>query len=221
MTEEAAARVANWSEDDNPINNCVYGGPPRSILSLSNFQWSRPDEHTIVIDRDMWVKPRIIHLDHEAPRGEPSGYGHSIGWFEEDGLHVYTDNFIDETWGMYTGIDSTAQKTLEERYWLSDGGMRLNVEFTVEDPGVLTATHQWKRVPDRELIKAECSVEVAWLYKTAGYANGVASIDEVAAAGLPAAQSGGDEGNPSYALLFLIGGVLIGFAIYSVTVRKQ
>ena len=231
LTEEAAARVADWSEDDNPINHCVYGGPPRSILSLSNFQWSRPDERTIVIDRDMWMKPRIIHLDRDAPRGEPSGYGHSIGWFEGEELHVYTDNFVDETWGMYTGIDSTAQKTLEERYWLSHEGMRLNVEFTVTDPGVLTsphtATHQWKRVPDRDLIKAECSVEVAWLYKTAGYADGGGPVSAASAppierpsAERSAAVPAGDEDKPPYALLWLIGGVLTGFAVYRATVRK-
>ena len=232
LTEAAAVRVANWSEDDNPINNCVYGGPPRSILSLSNFRWSRPDENTIIIDRDMWMRPRIIHLDHDAPRGEPSGYGHSIGWFEGAELHVYTDNFVDETWGMYTGIDSTAEKTLKERYWLSDGGMRLNVEFTVEDPGVLTAphtaTHQWKRVPDRELIKAECSVEMAWLYKTAGYSDDVAgSVGGAAAAaigggdeGMVEAKPGGEDEEVSYAMLLLMGVGLIGFAVYRAVLRK-
>jgi len=229
LTEEAAARVANWSEDDNPINNCVYGGPPRSIFTLSNFQWSRSDEDTMIIDRDMWTEPRIVHLDRDAPKGEPSGYGHSVGRFEGDEFHIYTDNFSDETWGMYTGIDSTAQKTLKERYWLSEGGMRLNVEFTVEDPGVLTepytATHQWKRVPDRELIKAECSVETAWLYKTAGYSESKSSVAASVAAAAnaeQAAQPAGEPagGRPPNTLFLLVGGALIGFAVYRAAFRK-
>ena len=173
LTPEYAEKVANWSEDDNPINSCVYGGPPRSIVSLSNFMWKRPDENRILIDRDMWPEPRVIHLSADAPKGEPSSNGHSVGRFEGDVLIVETDNFLPETWGMYTGIDSSAQKTLVERYWLSEGGMRLNVEFTVTDPVVLTRpytyTHQWKRVPDRPLTKVPCSLEIAWLYKTADY----------------------------------------------------
>ncbi len=193
LTPAYVEKVANWSEDDNPINNCVYGGPPRSIVSLSNFMWTRPDEHTILIDRDMWPEPRVIHLNADAPRAEPSSNGHSVGRFVGDELIVESDNFLAETWGLYTGIDSSAEKKLVERYWLSEGGMRLNVEFTVTDPVVLTRpytyTHQWKRVPDRPLTKVPCSLEIAWLYKTADYgveAEGVTEeimqsiLDEVA-----------------------------------------
>jgi hypothetical protein len=169
LTPEAAEDVANWSEHDNPLNNCVYGGPPRNIISLSNYFWSRQDENTVVIDRDMWLEPRIIHLNSDAPRGEPSSFGHSVGRFEGDEFIIESDNFVAEIWGMYTGIDSTEQKSLVERYWLSEGGLRLNVEFTVTDPGVLTEpytyTHQWKRVPDRDLAKAPCSLENAQAYR--------------------------------------------------------
>jgi hypothetical protein len=169
LTPEAAEDVANWSEHDNPLNNCVYGGPPRNIISLSNYFWSRPDENTLVIDRDMWMEQRIIHLNSDAPRGEPSSFGHSVGRFEGNEFIIESDNFVAETWGMFTGIDSTEQKTLIERYWLSEGGQRLNVEFTVTDPGVLTEpytyTHQWKRVPDRALAKAPCSLENAQAYR--------------------------------------------------------
>ncbi len=233
LTEAAAAAVANWSEDDNPINACMYGGPPRNILSLSNFQWSRPDQNTIVIDRDMWTEPRIIHLAHDAPKGEPSSYGHSIGRFDGGELNISTDNFTAEVWGMYTGIDSTAQKTLQERYWLSDDGVRLNVEFTVADPGVLTepftTTHQWKRVPDRALVKAECSVETAWMYKTAGYTPEESGIsDQVAAAiqresgaapqtaGAVAAEREGRKANP---LLFLFAAIVSLLIVWRVIKR--
>jgi hypothetical protein len=226
LTEAAAARTATWSEDDNPINNCVYGGPPRSIFSLSNFQWTRPDDKTLVIDRDMWTQARVIHLDASAPSGAPSGYGHSVGRFTGDELVIESDNFIDEGWGMFTGIDSTAQKKLKERYWLSHEGLRLNVELTVEDPGTLTepftTTHQWKRVPDRPLIKAECSVETALLYKTAGY-SAVADDENASLAGAePGAMADStlDENkNPPYAMILLIA-ALAGFAVWRVSVRR-
>lgn len=229
LTEAAAARMATWSEDDNPINDCVYGGPPRSIFSLSNFQWTRPDEKTLVIDRDMWTEARVIHLDASAPRGDSSGYGHSVGRFAGDELIVETDNFVDEVWGMFTGIDSTAQKKIKERYWLSHEGMRLNVEVTVEDPGTLTEpftiTHQWKRVPDRPLIKAECSVETAWLYKTAGYAE-IPDDESASLAGAVPTESGtvaadtvDANKNPPYAIILLIV-ALAGLAVWRLSVRR-
>lgn len=199
LTPEYVEKVANFSEDDNPINNCVYGGPPRNIVSLSNFKWSRPDENTIIIDRDMWLQPRVIHLNADAPRGEASSFGHSVGHFEGDELIIETDNFLAETWGMYTGIDSSDQKSLVERYWLSEGGMRLNVEFTVTDPVVLTEpytyTHQWKRVPDRELAKAPCSLENAWAYKLADYGDEADIPDDIRAAieAEAAAERGADD----------------------------
>lgn len=197
LTAEYQARTDNWSEDDNPLNNCIYGGPPRNIVSLTNYRWFRPDEDTILIDRDMWPEARVIHLNADAPRGEPSSFGHSIGRFDGDELIVETDNFVAETWGMYTGIDSSAEKSLLERYWLSDGGLRLNVEFTVTDPVALTEpytyTHQWKRVPDRELAKAPCSLENAWLYKTADYGDQADVPDSVKAA---LAEEGSAEDSP-------------------------
>jgi hypothetical protein len=180
LTAAAQEDVDSFSEDDTPINQCIFGGPPRNIVSLSNFNWSKPNSQRIVIDRDMWASPRVIHLADAPPRGAPSSFGYSTGYFDGDELIVETDNFAAETWGMYTGIDSTEQKTLRERYWLSEAGMRLNVKFTVTDPGVLTEpysyTHQWKRVPDRELVKAPCTLESAWLYKTAGYSD-VVGVD--------------------------------------------
>jgi hypothetical protein len=62
---------------------------------------------------------------------------------------------------------------LEERYWLSDGGMRLNVEMTITDPAMLTETitvmHQWKKLVDSDIVHAECSLENANFFITAGY----------------------------------------------------
>lgn len=232
LTAAAAERVANWSEDDNPMNNCIYGGPPRNIVSLSNFQWSRPDDDTIIIDRDMWPEPRVVHLNADAPRGAPSRFGHSVGRFEGDELIVETDNFVAEVWGMYTGIDSTEQKSLRERYWLSDGGLRLNVEFTVTDPGVLTEpytyTHQWKRVPDRPLSKAPCSLENAWFYKTADYAEGGGVSDEVLAAidaegateSIDADRDAQTQNKRSFPLPFLLLGVVVIVVLASRMLRR-
>ena len=175
LTDKAKQRVVQFTEDDNPIAKCIEGGPPRLLVGLLGFQWSRPDEKTILIDRDLLSGPRVIHLDRNAPKGKPSSNGHSIGYFDGKDLVVETDNFVAETWGLAMGIDSSAQKKLLERYTLAPDGKRLNVTVTVTDPAMLTKphifTHQWTKINDRPLIKAPCSLENAQAYLTAGYDN--------------------------------------------------
>lgn len=173
VTEAGQAQFDNFSEADNPITQCIFNGPPRSIMSLGLFEWDRPNENTITIDRDLWPEKRVIHLDDTVEAGEPSRFGHSIGWFEGDVLHVETTNFTDDIWALYWGLDSSDQKELYEKYWLSDDGMMLNVEFTVTDPVYLTepvtVKHQWAKQPDGVITHAECSTETANFFLEAGY----------------------------------------------------
>lgn len=179
--------VARFSENDNPFNaRCEYAGPPRVIFSVYGHVWSRPDENTIYIWENQNPEPREIHLTADAERGAPSIQGHSVGYFDDEGaLHVRTDNFIATQWGHYTGIDSSEQKVLNEKYWLSEEGMRLNVEVTVEDPVWLTEpyefVHQWRKQPDSPVIRAECTLEAANLYLTAGYDRSTAMPEQSAA----------------------------------------
>ena len=173
LTAKARARVESFSEKDNPINRCIFNGPPRATLSLPKFQWERDGDNTITIDRDLWPQKRVIHLDADAPVGEATSFGHSVGRFDGDELHVTTNNFIAEDWALFWGIDSSDQLSMVERYWLSGDGMRLNVEFTISDPEMLTEpvtlTHQWKKIVDSPIAHAECSLENANFFITAGY----------------------------------------------------
>ena len=180
LTEKARRQVDNFSETDNPLNQCIVNGPPRAMLTLPKFQWTRPDASRILIDRDLWPQKRVIHLAQRAPSaaeepppGAPSPFGHSIGWFEKGELHVATKGFVGELWGLFWGLDSSDQLSLFERYWLSEGGQRLNLEMTIEDPAMLTRpvtlTHQWRKIADSEISHAECSLENANFFLRAGY----------------------------------------------------
>jgi hypothetical protein len=173
LTALARQRAENFDEADNPINRCIFNGPPRATLSLPKFKWARVGEQTITIDRDLWPQKRTIYLDKDVPIGEPTTFGHSTGWFEGDELHVQTSNFVAEDWALFWGIDSSDQLSMIERYWLSADGRRLNVEFTITDPVMLrepvTLLHQWKKVTDSPIAHAECSLENANFFITAGY----------------------------------------------------
>jgi hypothetical protein len=95
--------------------------------------------------------------------------GHSVGWFEGDELVVETSNFLADRWGSHTGVDSSDQKHLVERYSLSPDGLELNVVITVTDPVYLaepvTFTHHWVKIADRAVVQAPCTLEASRLYK--------------------------------------------------------
>ena len=81
---------------------------------------------------------RRVYMDgrsHPAGNFEPSNTGHSIGHWENDTLVI-------DTIGMMAGggIPGNGRKTPEtrliERYKLIDGGKRLSVTFTWDDPKI-------------------------------------------------------------------------------------
>jgi len=133
---------------------------------------TRPNDQTIVFERELMQTVRVIHLNQKKEKGAPSKLGHSIGWFEDGGLIVKTDNFIDDPWGSHTGIDSSKQKHLTEKFTLSEDGLFLYAEITVDDPVYLskphTFYHRWKKIGDREVIQAPCTMESAKLYLQGG-----------------------------------------------------
>jgi len=85
---------------------------------------------------------------------------------------VETDNFVADRWGSYTGVDSSEQKHLLERFSLINNGMGLRVKMTLTDPVMLKAPvsidYYMKKLAHRELVKVECTVENSRLYINAG-----------------------------------------------------
>jgi len=173
LTPRGQALVDGFDEDQNPMVRCGNPGPPKSMIVPYPVMITRPDESTIVFERELMEELRVVHLDRGHPPGDPSVLGHSVGWFEGDALVVETTNFVADAWGTHTGIDSSEQKHLVERFTLSDDGLYLHAEITVTDPvylaGPVTFTHRWTKLADREVIQAPCTMEAAQLYLEAGY----------------------------------------------------
>jgi len=175
LSEVGQAQVENFGEDQNPMVTCGNPGPPKSMIVPYPVVFTRPDENTLVMERELMEEKRIVHFDRDTPAGEPSKMGHSIGYFEGDTLVVETSNFIADDWGIHTGISSSAEKELVERFTLTDGGLHLEAQITVTDPVYLsephTFSHRWRKLPDRPVIQAPCTMEAAMLYLNAGTAN--------------------------------------------------
>lgn len=172
LTEVGQKLVDNFHEDQNPMVNCGNPGPPKAMIVPYPVMITRPDDSKIIFERELMKDPRVIHLDHTQEKDKPSKLGHSIGWFEGNSLIIKTDNFIDDPWGSHTGIDSSKEKVLTEKFTLSDDGMFLYAEITVNDPIYLeephTFYHRWKKIGDREVIQAPCTMESAKLYLQGG-----------------------------------------------------
>jgi hypothetical protein len=175
-TELAQALVDQFDESQNPQVSCQNPGPPKATLLPYPLKISRPDERTVVIDYELRETPRVIHLDRDHPAGEPSAMGHSIGRFEGDVLIVETNNFIADRWGSHTGVDSSKQKHLLERYSLSEDGLALEIQMVLTDPVYLsepvTIDYFMTKIADRQLLDVECTLENARLYLEAGMSPG-------------------------------------------------
>ncbi|MDG2175654.1 MAG: DUF6152 family protein [Gammaproteobacteria bacterium] len=173
LTEMGEALIANFNEDQNPVLTCGDPGPPKSMTLPYSHQISRVDENTLIIGRDLMEGQRVVHLDGRSASSPPSKLGHSIGWFEGADLIVETSNFTADVWGAHTGIDSSDQKHLIERFNLSDDGLAIELTITLTDPVYLakpvTFTHQWIKTIDRELVQTPCTMESAQLWIEAGY----------------------------------------------------
>lgn len=168
-TELAQDAVDNFSDSDNPMLQCIFSGPPKSTLLPYPIRITRPTEDLVVFDYEGREKPRTIYLNGTAPDpGERTKEGHSTGAFDGDTLVVETNNFLADRWGIHTGIDSSEQKYLTERFSLIDDGFAIAIEMFVSDPAYLTETvtikHFLRKIEDRDLVTTPCNLESAVMY---------------------------------------------------------
>ncbi|MBT6026673.1 MAG: hypothetical protein HOG96_01270 [Porticoccaceae bacterium] len=173
LTERGQAQVDNFNIDTDPIFECIEAGAPRMINYLYDRKWIRfEDRIEIISEATPSDQNRVIWLDGRARSADfkMSATGFSTGHFDQDGaLVVRTDGFSAVRWGLETGIDSSEQKTLVERYRLTNGsftgGMRMIFSVTVTDPVYLrrpvTVYGVYDLTDDREYAEFKCDPESA------------------------------------------------------------
>jgi hypothetical protein len=92
----------------------------------------------------------FLNVPHSA-NPKPSWYGESVGHYEgSDTLVVDTIGFNDRTFVDSYRTPHTTQLHVTERFKLADGGNRLDVSFTVEDPGAFNAP--WSATRSRQRV---------------------------------------------------------------------
>ncbi len=170
LTEKGRVAEAAYRQDseENPELACTTRPTPGMIVYTDLYPLEiefNEDEQTISIRSQYFDQERTVYMDgrsHPDAR-ERFHEGQSIGWWEEDVLIVDTANFADHRSPYQNGIPSGAQKHVVERYWLSEDGTRMAVEFMLEDPeyivGSMTHSRQLIYSPQLEMVPFNCDLE--------------------------------------------------------------
>jgi hypothetical protein len=124
--------------DGSGFTTCRPMGVPFILTYVRPIQFlQEPDRVTILYQYDHQSRTVYLNRPH-AKDVKPSWYGESVGYYEGDTLVVDTVGLNDKTWIDKFGTPHTEALHVIERYRLTDRGERLQVDFTVSDPGAFT-----------------------------------------------------------------------------------
>jgi hypothetical protein len=172
LTEKGKAAEAAFTVEDDPLLQCIGRPTPGDIVytDLYPLQITINSDDTITIRSQFFDEQRTVYMDgrpHPAA-SERFHEGHSIGHWEGGTLVVDTTNFADNRSPYQNGVPSGAQKHVVQRYDLADGGTRLAVEFTLEDPEFIAQpmTHKRKLIytPQADMSPFNCDLKATRRY---------------------------------------------------------
>ena len=166
VTEKGKAAMAVVDPKATTQKDCIpIGAPALMFYPVANTITVQKDR--VVMKVDWMDTERVVYLDgrKHPPAAETSLHGHSVGRWEGKTLIVETTNFKEHAMGLSTGLPSSTQKKLIERFALNQDGKTLIYSGTIEDPVYLTKpvdwTGQWQYRPTMPHSNEKCDVDVA------------------------------------------------------------
>jgi hypothetical protein len=142
-------------------SSCRAAGVPGFDLLLGGalFILQAPTEVTMIFSGNAEVRHIWLNAPHSA-NPKPSWYGESVGHYEGDTLVVDTIGLNDETFLDNYRTPHTDKLHVTERWRLIEGGKKLEILMTIDDPGTFNepwrALRQYDRV-NRTLSEDICS----------------------------------------------------------------
>lgn len=136
---------------DRSIDICLPRGVPRAWLTAWPIQIVQTPNGVSVL----YEENRQVHLLRNLPKHfdselwDPSYMGESIAHWDGDTLVADTVNFNDDTMLDATGLPHSDKLKVTEKLHLLDGGRRLQVETTIDDPTMYSAPWTARFVYDR------------------------------------------------------------------------
>ena len=146
----AATAITNQRREangkDSPQAHCLPSGPLRNGPL---WEFVQGKDVLVYISDDESPGFHQIYLDGRGHPADPNPawYGHSIGHWEGDTLVVDRVGFDDRVWLDLESHPHSDRLHIIERYHRPDIG-HLEIEITVDDPGVLAKPWTQKRVAE-------------------------------------------------------------------------
>lgn len=143
---EAVARERREANNrDNPQARCLPGAVTR-FGPL--FQLVQSQDYLVIINDDESPGFHQAYINGEHPDDpNPAWYGHNVARWEHDTLVIDRVAFNENIWLDQAGHPHSSQLHVVERYKRPSLG-KLEIEITVEDPGVLATPYTIKRAAD-------------------------------------------------------------------------
>jgi hypothetical protein len=143
---------------DSPQARCL---PSAALRNGPLWQFVQSKDFLVYISDDESPGFHQIYLDGRGHPADPNPawYGHSIGRWEGDTLVVDRIGFDPRVWLDIESHPHSDQLHIVERYHRPDLG-HLEIEITVDDPGVLAKPWTQKRVADlarEEIFEFVCA----------------------------------------------------------------
>jgi hypothetical protein len=143
---------------------CWPGGVPAQLLVPTTvFFIHKPNEIWMVWERDMLTRHIYLNQPH-SKNPKPSWFGESVGHFEGgDTLVIDTIGFIEHPLSFVDNYRTPHTKDLHvvERWKIIDQGNRIEVSFTVDDPGAFNmpwgGLMRYRHRPDQRMEEFSCA----------------------------------------------------------------
>ena len=172
LSKKASTAQSVYDENSaqNPTTRCIGIPEPYMTVLATIFPLGielDEESKTATIRSGAFDYLQTVYLDGRGhpENGERTLEGHAIGWWEDDTLVVDTTLFADHVDAYQIGIPSGAQKHLQQRFRVIEGGTRISVEFVLEDPeyivGSLTDKRELIYSPHIEIVPFDCDPDSA------------------------------------------------------------
>jgi len=165
---------ASFNPAINSSSECIPSNLPSLLMIPYVYEISRNGETINIFHEYAKIRRPVILGSTESNVTDPS-FGRRSGRFENDTLIIESRDFPALSAGLASGwepngngadIPSSEQKSIVERYTVSEDGSQLQVQYTVTDPAYLTeaytGTVTWHRMPDdAPIYEFNCDAEIA------------------------------------------------------------
>jgi hypothetical protein len=146
LAEDQKLHWRQGLSDENAY--CLPAGMPFMMSGSEGFHIvMNPTQMTIINEER--PSPRFVYIGGKHPDMsiyDPTTVGHSIAHWEGNELVVDTIGFKA---GGTVGFIRSEQTHLTERYSLQDGGKKLKIDFTWEDPILLSKPYSYTYMMER------------------------------------------------------------------------